>query len=72
MYTSHIPWNGPKVLPLRERAELVNDILADRLDTILPAIMREAEIDTWVIVCNEDNYDPVFRTMTPWESSSML
>lgn len=68
MYTSHIPWNGPKVLPLRERAELVNDILADRLDTILPAIMREAEIDTWVIVCNEDNYDPVFRTMTPWES----
>ena len=63
-----MPWNGPKVLPLRERAELVNDILSDRLDTILPAIMREADIDTWVIVCNEDNLDPVFRTMIPWES----
>ncbi len=68
MYTSHMPWNGPKVLPLRERAGLVNDILSDRLDTILPAIMREADIDTWVIVCNEDNLDPVFRTMIPWES----
>ena len=68
MYTSHMPWNGPKVLPLRERAALVNDILSDRLDTILPMIMREADIDTWVIVCNEDNYDPVFRTMMPWES----
>ncbi|MBT3266270.1 M24 family metallopeptidase [Candidatus Poribacteria bacterium] len=68
MYTSHMPWNGPKVLPVRERATLVNDILSDRLDTILPAIMGETDIDTWVIVCNEDNLDPVFRTMIPWES----
>ena len=50
MYTSHMPWNGPKVLPLRERAALVNDILSDRLDTILPAIMRESDIDAATVL----------------------
>ena len=29
--------------------------------------MRETGLDMWVIICNEDNYDPVFTTLTPWE-----
>ena len=29
--------------------------------------MRRAGIDMWIIVCNEDNLDPVFSTMIPYD-----
>jgi len=56
-----------KILPLREQARVVNDILRQRFETILPAVMREAGFDMWIIVCNEDNHDPIFPTISPWE-----
>ncbi|HZT15703.1 MAG TPA: M24 family metallopeptidase [Gaiellaceae bacterium] len=55
------------VLPVREQSRVVGDVLRERLDTLLPALMRETGFDMWVIACNEDNYDPVFRTITPWD-----
>jgi len=55
------------VLGVREQATLVNDILQERLETLLPPLMRETGLDMWIIICNEDNYDPVFTTLTPWE-----
>ena len=57
----------PRVLPLRDRARIVNDLTARRLDVILPHIMRETGFDMWLIICNEDHYDPVFRTLVPYE-----
>ena len=51
----------PTVLPLREQARVVNQITAHRFETVLPQVMRETGIDMWVIICNEDNHDPVFR-----------
>lgn len=57
----------PQVLPVRERARLVNAILHKRFDAILPAIMTETGIDMWIIICHEDNYDPIFKTITPWQ-----
>lgn len=56
-----------KVFGVRERSRIVDAILRERLDTLLPALMREAGFDMWVVICNEDNYDPVFKTLTPWE-----
>ena len=55
----------PRILPIRERVEIMNRILAERLDTVLPLAMREAEIDMWLIICQEDNLDPVFESMIP-------
>lgn len=55
------------VLGVRDQASVVNDILRERLETLLPSLMRETGLDMWVIICNEDNYDPVFTTLTPWE-----
>jgi len=55
----------PKVLSLRERAALVNRILHQRLETILPAAMRATGFDMWLILCQEDNLDPVFTTLIP-------
>ena len=56
---------GPHILSLQERAKVVNTLLQKRLETLLPAVMRETGFDTWVILCHEDNHDPVFRTLIP-------
>ena len=60
--------NSPAILPIRERAALVLKIVQKRLDTLLPRMMRETGFDMWVIACNEDNLDPVFETMMPYEN----
>lgn len=60
-------YTGPSVLGVRQRSAVVNEVLRERLDTLLPAVMRETGFDMWIIVCNEDNYDPVFKTMIPWD-----
>jgi hypothetical protein len=62
------PLQLPAVLPVREQARIVNQLLAKRFDTLLPRFMREANIDMWLVICHEDNHDPVFRTMIPWQS----
>jgi len=58
----------PRVLPMRERAEVVYRILKDRLETVLPTAMREAGLDMWLIICQEDDLDPVYRTMIPMDT----
>jgi len=59
---------APAVLPIRERAALVQRITAKRLDTLIPRMMRETGFDMWIVSCNEDNLDPVFETMIPYEN----
>jgi hypothetical protein len=59
---------SPSVLTIRERAAVVHRIVQKRLDTLLPRLMREAGFDMWVLACNEDNLDPVFETMMPFEN----
>jgi Xaa-Pro aminopeptidase len=54
-----------RILPLRERARVYNEILEWRLDNILPAIMREQGIDMWLIINFEYNEDPVYMTLVP-------
>ena len=53
----------PAILPVRERAKVVNSILADRLDTVIPAIMREQGIQMWIVAAREYFEDPVIATM---------
>ena len=53
---------------MRQRAEVVNRVLAERLETVLPGAMREAGIDMWLVICQEDNLDPVFESMIPMDT----
>jgi len=53
------------ILSEQERAEVVDEILADRLDNLLPTLMRREGIDMWVIISREYNEDPVMKTMLP-------
>ena len=57
--------NAQQVLPENERAQLIDEILADRFNKLLPRLMDEADIDMWVLVSREYNEDPVLRTMLP-------
>lgn len=61
----------PLVLPMRDRAAIIDAWLTTRVQTVLPAIMKRAEIDMWVIVSREYNEDPVIRTFLPstWQSA---
>ena len=58
----------PSVLSIRDRAALVYQITQKRLDPLLPSLMRETGFDMWIISCNEDNPDPIFETMMPYEN----
>ncbi len=55
----------PGILPIEQRAQVIDDILADRLDNLLPQLMRRAGLDMWVIISREYNEDPVLKTMLP-------
>jgi Xaa-Pro aminopeptidase len=58
----------PRILAPRERAELENRILAERLDTLIPQIMRAEGIDLWLLVAREYFEEPVVATMLDAEN----
>lgn len=58
----------PTILPPRARAALENRILGERLDTIIPQIMREEGIDLWLLVAREYFEEPVVATMLDAEN----
>jgi Xaa-Pro aminopeptidase len=59
--------SGLGVLGMRERVATVNRIRLARLERLLPRVMRQAGIDMWILAGNEDHYDPIFRTMVPFD-----
>ena len=59
---------GPDVLPMRRRSEVINNVLGERLGKILPVAMREQGLDMWLIICQEDDLDPVYKTMIPLDT----
>lgn len=58
----------PAILAPRERAALENRILAERLDTLIPQIMRAEGIDMWLLVAREYFEEPVVATMLDAEN----
>lgn len=61
---------GTRVLTHREEAPLVHARIAERLQTLLPELMRREGIDMWLVISREYNDDPVFRSMAPLETFS--
>ncbi len=58
----------PAVLSMRDRADVILRNLRRRLEVVLPAAMREAGVDMWIILCQEDNLDPIHATLVPMDS----
>ncbi|HZY49534.1 MAG TPA: M24 family metallopeptidase [Devosia sp.] len=58
----------PQILPLRRQSELITEMVRGRLDTIIPQALDDAGLDAWLILCQEDNPDPLFLTMIPFDN----
>jgi len=54
-----------QILTERDRADVVDEVLADRFDNLLPSLMDRAAIDMWIVISREYNEDPVIKTMLP-------
>ena len=55
----------PVILPLKERAEVIDRLFEEKIKIVLPEIMDREGIDMWLIMAREYNEDPVIRTMLP-------
>lgn len=53
------------VLSMRDRAQLIDEMLDDRLNHVLPDLMRREGMDMWVLISREYNEDPILKTMLP-------
>ncbi len=53
------------ILPIKKQYQLIDDLLEERLDHLLPKLMDEAGIELWIVPAREYNEDPVFKTLTP-------
>ena len=56
------------VLAPRDRVEPENRILRERLDTLLPRLMGEADLDMWLVIAREYAEDAVYITLVPQPS----
>lgn len=56
---------SPVTLSMKERAEVIDAWLEERVETVLPDIMRRSGIDMWIIIAREYNEDPVILTLLP-------
>jgi hypothetical protein len=54
-----------QILSERNRADMRDEILADRFNNLLPDLMDDTNIDMWLVIAREYNEDPVMRTMLP-------
>ena len=53
------------ILPLKERASVINKLQKDRFNNLLPDLMYKTDIDMWVLITREYNEDPIIKTMLP-------
>ncbi len=62
-----IPFLGysQQILPLKDRAAIIDEIQKDRLENLLPRLMEEADLDMWVLITREYNEDPIIKTLLP-------
>lgn len=56
---------GRKVLPLKKQIEIQEEWLEERLKTVMPQVMKRTAIDMWVVMTDEQNEDPITKTLLP-------
>lgn len=54
-----------KVLSLKERALVIDNISSKRVHQLLPNLMKQSNIDMWLLISREYNEDPVLKTLLP-------
>ena len=54
-----------QILSEEERAQVIDEILKERFEVLLPELMDQSDLDMWILISREYNEDPVLRTMLP-------
>ncbi|OQD42992.1 Xaa-Pro aminopeptidase [Croceivirga radicis] len=54
-----------QIVSEKERAQIVDEILEERFNVLLPELMDKTKIDMWLVISREYNEDPVIKTMLP-------
>jgi len=57
------------ILPIEQQYLKKDAITKDRIDNLMPQLMKETGIDMWLILAAEYNEDPVFKTIAPASNS---
>ena len=57
--------SAQRILSEKDRAVVVDEILADRFNNLLPKLMDRSNMDMWILISREYNEDPVLKTMLP-------
>lgn len=58
-------YDSPHILSMKDRAAVIDQLLEDKIQNILPDLMRREGIDLWVVISREYNEDPVIKTLLP-------
>ncbi len=53
------------ILSEREQSRVVDEVLEERFNNLLPDLMQRTQIDLWIVMSREYNEDPVLKTMLP-------
>ena len=56
-----------QVESMQSQAKIINELLEDRLENLLPKLMDANKIDCWVMATREYNEDPIVKTFLPAE-----
>ncbi|MDD8048574.1 MAG: M24 family metallopeptidase [Thomasclavelia sp.] len=51
--------------PIKKQYQIINKILEERLNDVLPKVMNDSKADMWIICCKEYNEDPLFNALVP-------
>ena len=60
-----ISLKSQNILDLKDQASVIAQIQKDRLENLLPQLMKRHNIDMWVLVTREYNEDPIVKTFLP-------
>ncbi len=64
-FISSLSAQMPQILDLEDQQRLRDQWLVERVEFVLPDLMRREGIDMWILIAREYNEDPVLKTMLP-------
>tara|TARA_B100001250_G_scaffold354894_1_gene329043 strand:+ start:4817 stop:6139 length:1323 start_codon:yes stop_codon:yes gene_type:complete len=53
------------ILTLKDRSIIIDKIIKERTENLLPKIMQKESVDMWVLITREYNEDPIIKTFLP-------
>jgi Xaa-Pro aminopeptidase len=60
-----LAYRRDSIQPLRQQWAMQDQLLEERLDTLMPDLMMQSGIACWIVVASEYNEDPIFDSLTP-------